>query len=106
MLPGRLPWETLWWFFAVSVLVYCLMFWDKLSAQNGWRRVSEGTLLFWAFVGGGIGGKIAQRAFRHKTRKEPFRTYLNRSLVINALILGALLFSPHVISEIEFLQQK
>lgn len=81
------------WFAALSLLCYVLMFLDKRAAiRNGWR-VQERTLLFWAFLGGGVGGKLAQGRFRHKTRKEPFRTLLNLALATNA-VLAVLLLMP------------
>lgn len=64
-------------FLVVNLTAY-LAFWiDKRRAQAGAYRISEGTLLFLAFVGGSAGAKAAQHRFRHKTRKEPFRTQLN-----------------------------
>lgn len=61
------------------------MYWDKRAAvQQSWR-VPERTLLFWAFLGGGIGAKLAQLRSRHKTRTNPFRALLNAALLINAL---------------------
>jgi uncharacterized membrane protein YsdA (DUF1294 family) len=49
---------------------------DKRRAENGARRISERTLLTFAFYGGSLGALLGQHVFRHKTRKEPFRTYL------------------------------
>jgi len=87
------PFEVLLaiWIGAASVASYVQFFWDKLSAQKGWRRVSESALLGTALLGGALGGKIAQRVFRHKTRKEPFRTHLNRALVFNIVGVAVLL---------------
>lgn len=52
-------------------------FWsDKVSARNGERRTPESTLLLLAFLGGSAGAILGQQAFRHKTRKEPFRSRL------------------------------
>jgi uncharacterized membrane protein YsdA (DUF1294 family) len=50
---------------------------DKDRAIRGEWRVSETTLLTLAFLGGWFGAKAAQRRFRHKTRKQPFRIFLN-----------------------------
>jgi uncharacterized membrane protein YsdA (DUF1294 family) len=46
---------------------------DKRRAVKGCRRVSERTLHLMAFLGGWPGALIAQRQFRHKTQKVPFR---------------------------------
>ena len=64
---------------------------DKDRAVKDQWRLPEGTLLFWAFLGGAVGAKIAQKAFKHKTRKEPFRTWLNVFLVWNCVVYLALL---------------
>ncbi|MEO9825673.1 MAG: DUF1294 domain-containing protein [Paracoccaceae bacterium] len=79
------------WFVVASLLCFALMFWDKRAAQGDGWRVPERRLLMWAFLGGGVGGVIAQRRFRHKTRKEPFRSLLRASVAFNALTFVALL---------------
>lgn len=61
----------------VNGLAFLMFRIDKDRAIQGEWRVSESTLLILAFIGGWFGAKAAQRRFRHKTRKEPFRTFLN-----------------------------
>jgi uncharacterized membrane protein YsdA (DUF1294 family) len=67
------------WFMLTSM--NCLAFWlywyDKRQAATGGWRVPESQLLSVAIFGGWFGAKVAQRQFRHKNRKEPFRTQLN-----------------------------
>jgi len=75
------------------------MFLDKRAAQNGGWRVAERTLLLWAFLGGAIGGKLAQTLVRHKTRKQPFATLLNLALACN-VVLGGLLLVPSLRKDI------
>lgn len=48
---------------------------DKRQAQRQASRISERTLLGLTLIGG-LGAWAAQRLFRHKTRKEPFRTQM------------------------------
>lgn len=75
------------WFLALSVLSFVLMALDKRAAQNGGWRFAERTLLLWAFLGGGVGAKLAQNRLRHKTRKEPFGTLLNISFGANLVLM-------------------
>lgn len=66
-----------------------LRFWqDKRRAQAGIRRIPESDLLGLALIGGSPGALLARHLFRHKTRKEPFSTYL---FLIVAIQLGGLI---------------
>lgn len=84
----------LFYLMAVNVITYVLFFWDKRAAMRGGWRIAEKTLLFWAFLGGSPCAKLAQRVFRHKTRKQPFAASLNLILVFQILLGGALTFPP------------
>lgn len=46
---------------------------DKSYAEKGTWRIPESTLHFFALLGGWPGGLVAQRLFRHKTRKLTFQ---------------------------------
>jgi uncharacterized membrane protein YsdA (DUF1294 family) len=70
-----------------------LRFWqDKARAIAGARRIPEAKLLGLALVGGSPGAFAARHLFRHKTRKEPFSTYLMVIAAAQAGILIVLLF--------------
>ena len=82
-------------FLLFNVVTFCLFWWDKDAARNGGWRVSEASLLQFAFLGGSLGAVAAQRLLRHKTRKEPFRTHLMAILVLHVLLVpAALIFGP------------
>lgn len=49
---------------------------DKQRAIAGTRRIPEADLLGLALIGGTPGAFLARRMFRHKTRKQPFSTWL------------------------------
>ena len=66
----------LYWLIAANLIAFVLMILDKKFAESGARRISEGTLLGWAFMGGAIGTVAAARLIRHKTRKQPFATWM------------------------------
>ena len=63
--------------------------WDKHCARNGMWRVPERTLLTLAAVGGTIRVIVGQRALRHKTYKQPFRTVLLLIFVFQVLVVLA-----------------
>ncbi|MDO8421791.1 MAG: DUF1294 domain-containing protein [Parvibaculum sp.] len=71
--------------------------WDKHCAERGMYRLPERTLLMIAVIGGAAGSIAGQRLFRHKTRKEPFRTYLNLTVLIN--IVGFIALSSPELRE-------
>jgi uncharacterized membrane protein YsdA (DUF1294 family) len=49
---------------------------DKAAAVGKRSRVPERTLLTLAALGGSLGALLARPVFRHKTRKQPFGTWL------------------------------
>ena len=61
---------------------------DKSRAEGGRRRISEGSLLRWALLGGTPGAYAGRQLFRHKTRKQPFSNELHAIAVLQ-LVLGA-----------------
>lgn len=71
----------------VNLAAFAAMGWDKSCAERRVRRIPERTLLTLAALGGSTGAIAAQQAFRHKTRKEPFRTWLYGILALQ--VVGA-----------------
>lgn len=65
---------------------------DKQRARRGERRVPEASLLQLALIGGTPAAFLARHLFRHKTRKEPFSTYLQLIAVVQAGLLIGLFF--------------
>ncbi len=78
----------------MTIATMLVFAWDKMCARNGWRRVSESALLTMALVGGTAGAIAGQQILRHKTRKQPFRTYLFVIAGIQILALAALSLPP------------
>ncbi len=76
-------------FALVNIWTFMLFGLDKIRAEQGTWRVSEGTLLAWAFVGGTIGAYTGRAVFRHKTRKQPFSNSL-RQMAIFQVFAAAL----------------
>ncbi len=68
-------------FALVNLWTFMLFGLDKIRAEEGSWRVSEGTLLLWAFLGGTIGAYTGRALFRHKTRKQPFSSNLHQTAI-------------------------
>jgi len=77
---------------ALSVVLFVTYGVDKSAAQSGAWRVPESTLHLLALVGGWPGALVAQRVFRHKTRKQPFRTLFWVSIFANCAGLTWILY--------------
>jgi uncharacterized membrane protein YsdA (DUF1294 family) len=74
-LLGRLSW---WWWlpYALAGLpTFAAYWWDKRAALRGGWRIPEARLQLLHLAGGWPAAALAQRCFRHKTRKQPFLTW-------------------------------
>lgn len=61
---------------AINITTFIAYGWDKRAASRADWRVPEKTLHAYAFIGGFPGALIAQKIFRHKTRKKSFRAMM------------------------------
>jgi uncharacterized membrane protein YsdA (DUF1294 family) len=61
---------------AINLVTFAAFALDKRAAERRAWRIPEARLLMLAAFGGSPGALVAQQALRHKTRKEPFRTWL------------------------------
>lgn len=77
----------LYWLIAANVLAFVEMVLDKRRAEASLRRTPESTLLLWAFLGGAFGTVLAARVVRHKTRKQPFATWMLIWLWVDIILL-------------------
>ncbi|HCL64230.1 MAG TPA: DUF1294 domain-containing protein [Rhizobium sp.] len=87
-----------------NVVVFCVYWWDKYAARNRHRRISENTLLGLALFAGSPGALVAQKVLRHKTRKQPFATFLKAIVVLHCVLTAMALtvmaapdFTLHVV---------
>ncbi len=78
------------WFLLANVLTLAIYGIDKTAARKTWRRVPESTLLVFGVVGGWPGAIVGQQLFRHKTQKQPFKTYFIVSVIVSTLVTVAI----------------
>ncbi len=85
------------WYFAASVICFVTYGLDKSAARAAGRRVSESTLHLMSVIGGWPGAIVAQRAFRHKSRKRLFQTifWITVTLNVGAFVAWYLLLLKH-----------
>lgn len=81
---------------AVTFLAYGA---DKRAAIHGTWRVPEVQLHSLEFLGGWVGAFIAQKVFRHKTKKKSYRIMFWLMLVLQ---LAAIYFILHYLKLIHF----
>jgi uncharacterized membrane protein YsdA (DUF1294 family) len=75
----------------MSVVLFVVYGLDKSAARRGGSRTPEWVLHLLALLGGWPGALVAQRVFRHKTVKQPFRTIFWGTVVANCGMLVLLL---------------
>lgn len=78
------------WFLLANVLTLAIYGIDKTAARKTWRRVPESTLLVFGVVGGWPGAIVGQQLFRHKTQKQPFKTYFIVSVTVSIVVTVAI----------------
>lgn len=72
----------------LSTLAFLVYGADKSAARKGARRVPEATLHILGLLGGWPGALVARHVFRHKTRKQPFRTVFWLTVALNCACAG------------------
>ncbi|ECT6115800.1 DUF1294 domain-containing protein [Salmonella enterica subsp. enterica serovar Berta] len=78
------------WFLLANVLTLAIYGIDKTAARKTWHRVPESTLLVFGVVGGWPGAIVGQQLFRHKTQKQPFKTYFIVSVIVSIVVTVAI----------------
>jgi uncharacterized membrane protein YsdA (DUF1294 family) len=86
---GMLPLGILVLYAATSLAAAVAYGLDKSAAQHGRWRTAESTLHMLALLGGWPGALVAQRVFRHKSRKPAFRAAFIATVALNC---GALVW--------------
>lgn len=79
---------------AINVVAFHVFAWDKVEAASGRnRRTPERTLLALTAAGGTLGALAARWLFRHKTRKQPFRTFFWMIIAAQGVLIARLIWA-------------
>ncbi|OCH03895.1 hypothetical protein A6D98_00415 [Aliivibrio fischeri] len=70
-------------YLGMSLLTYVMYAIDKNAAKKGNWRTPENTLHVLSLLGGWPGALFAQNQFRHKSKKQPFKTILWITIFVN-----------------------
>ncbi|MBD1577128.1 DUF1294 domain-containing protein [Vibrio sp. S11_S32] len=71
--------------FIMSLVTFIVYWKDKRAARKDLWRTPEKTLHILAFAGGWPGALIAQKVFRHKTRKLSFQIIFLLMVTLNCI---------------------
>jgi uncharacterized membrane protein YsdA (DUF1294 family)/cold shock CspA family protein len=83
-----LPVAVLIIYVVVSCLAFAFYGFDKSAAKNDRWRIPESRLHMLGLLGGWPGALVAQRLFRHKSRKPSFQLLFWIVVMLNCAILG------------------
>ena len=81
------PLGVVLWLIGANLAAFGAFGIDKALAEAGARRISEATLLLFAFLGGTPGAYAGRHLFRHKTRKQPFSEHLHTIAILQVAAL-------------------
>ena len=82
--------NVLLYILVINIITFLSMGFDKWKAKKGHWRTPEKTLLLLVFLGGGIGGILGMKLFRHKTKKMKF--YIGFPLILIGQIVCIILY--------------
>lgn len=78
------------WYLFAGLFTFAVYGRDKWAAKTSRWRTAEPTLHILSLLGGWPGAFVAQRLFRHKSRKKPFQSVFLITIVANVAATGGL----------------
>jgi uncharacterized membrane protein YsdA (DUF1294 family)/cold shock CspA family protein len=85
---GEVPVHAIFLYSIASGITFIIYAIDKSAAMNNHWRTRESTLHLLGMIGGWPGALIAQRMFRHKSKKREFQIIFRITIIINCAILA------------------
>ena len=82
----------------INIVTFALYGIDKMKSEKGEWRISEFTLLLWAFLLGSVGAVVGMRVFHHKTLHWKFRILVPLFLFLHLLLLVVIAASFYFLS--------
>ena len=70
----------------ITLILYAV---DKAKAKKRKWRISEATLILFAFIGGSIGALIGMLGFRHKTQHLKFKLLVPLAFTLHMALFAA-----------------
>jgi len=70
---------------SINIVTFIMFVIDKQKAKRNQWRIPESQLLFFSLLGGSIGGLIAMKIVKHKTKKPKFTIGMPLLLLANIL---------------------
>ena len=77
----------------INLITFLAMYIDKKRAKWGKWRIKESTLFFLVLFGGGFGGIIGMKLFRHKTKKKYFTIGFPAILIFEIIAVILIIFT-------------
>jgi len=88
LITGKLPLTVLGVYVVASVIAFIAYAFDKSAAEKEQWRTKESTLHLFGLMGGWPGALLAQKVFRHKSRKREFQIVFWATVVLNCVALA------------------
>lgn len=79
----------------MNLFTFILYAVDKIKAKRGKWRISEATLIGFAFAGGSAGAFLGMQLMRHKTQHTKFVLLVPLALVLHIVIITAVVILSH-----------
>jgi len=80
------------YFLTLNIGGYLTIWYDKRKSIKGQWRISEARFFVLALMGGALGIYCGMKNFRHKTQHLSFKYGMPLLILVNAVLLGSILY--------------